>query len=179
MVQEWPWPPPQNDGGAAHLEAGTPLPSIALPSSAGVDVDVSKLAGRAVIFVYPFTGSPGEPNPPGWDEIPGAHGSTPEAEGFRDLMPMFAVKGVKVFGLSAQRSADQQDFARRVSITYPLLSDEGLRFADALKLPRFETGSVIYLKRLTVLVRDGYIERCFYPVHPPHTHAGEVLAALS
>lgn len=178
-MQAWPWPAPQDDGGAAHLKAGTPLPTLALPSSAGVEIDVSKIGGRVVIFVYPFTGTPGEPNPPHWDEIVGAHGSTPEAEGFRNLNPMFAVKGVKVFGLSGQRRAEQEAFARRVSLTYPLLSDEGWRFADALRLPRFETGGVTYLKRLTMIVRDGLIERTYYPVHPPDTHAQEVLAALS
>lgn len=179
MSEQWPWPAPHDDGKAANLVAGTPLPRIALPSSADVAIDVSQLGGRAVVFVYPFTGTPGEPNPPDWDTIPGAHGSTPEAEGFRDLMPMFAFKGVKVFGLSAQPTADQQAFARRAGLTFPLLSDAGFRFADALRLPRFETGGVAYLRRLTLVIRDGRIERCIYPVHPPHTHAHEVLAALA
>ncbi len=179
MTQAWPWPAPEDDGAAAHLVSGTSLPGIALASSAGIDIDLSQLQGRAVLFVYPFTGSPGEPNPTGWDDIPGAHGSTPEAEGFRDLMPMFAVKGVKVLGLSAQPSADQQAFARRASITYPLLSDKDLRLADTLHLPRFEIGGVTYLKRLTLIVCDGVIERCIYPVHPPQRHASEVLSALT
>jgi hypothetical protein len=30
---------------------------------------------------------------------------------------------------------------------------------------------VVYLKRLTLILRDGRIERVFYPVHPPDTHA--------
>ncbi len=178
MTGEWPWPAPQDDGAAAHLVAGLGLPSTVLASSAGVGVDLSAIAGRAIVFVYPYTGTPGEPNPPGWDDIPGAHGSTPEAEGFRDLMPEFAVRGVKVFGMSGQASADQQAFARRAGLTYPLLSDAGFEFADTLRLPRFETGGFAYLKRLTLLVGNGHIARCFYPVHPPHTHAAEVLAAL-
>lgn len=178
MSQAWPWPAPEDDGGAAHLSAGTTLPAIALSSSAGVAIDLSKLQGRAVVFVYPFTGTPGEPNPPGWDDIAGAHGSTPEAQGFRDLMPMFAVKGVKVFGLSGQVSIDQEAFARREQLTFPLLSDRGYQFANALRLPRFETGGLTYLKRLTLIVRDGAIERTFYPVYPPHTHASDVLTAL-
>lgn len=177
-MESWPWPAPEDDGAAAHLRAGTPLPALALPSSAGVSIDLAQIAGRAVVFVYPFTGTPGEPNPPHWDEILGAHGSTPEAEGFRDLMPMFAVRGVKVFGFSAQSSADQVAFARRAALTFPLISDEGLNFADALRLPRFETGGVTYLKRLTLIVRDGVIERCIYPVHPPHTHAQTVLTVF-
>ncbi|MFN3869464.1 MAG: peroxiredoxin [Hyphomicrobiaceae bacterium] len=178
MMGEWPWPAPLDDGAAAHLVPGTAMPAIAVASSAGVAIDLSRLAGRAVVFIYPYTGAPGVPNPPGWDEIAGAHGSTPEAEGFRDAMPEFAVRGVKVFGLSAQPSIDQQAFARRAGITFLLLSDEGLRFADALRLPRFETGGTVYLRRLTLIVRDGTLERCIYPVHPPHTHAASVLGQI-
>lgn len=177
-MAEWPWPAPGDDGAAAHLVAGARLPPVALQSSAGIAVDLSTLAGRAVLFVYPFTGTPGAPNPPNWDDIAGAHGSTPEAEGFRDAMPQFAVRGVKVFGMSGQPSLDQQAFARRAGITYPLLSDADFCFANALRLPRFETGGVTYLRRLTLLIRDGAIERCIYPVHPPHTHAGAVLQLI-
>lgn len=174
----WPWPAPGDDGGAAHLVAGLPLPAIALASTAGVPIDPSRIAGRAVLFVYPYTGTPGTPDPPGWDDIPGAHGSTPQAQGFRDSMPQFAVRGVKVFGLSAQASEAQQAFARRVSLTYPLLCDGDLKFANALRLPRFTAGEVTYLKRLTILSDSGRITRVIYPVHPPDMHAGEVLAAL-
>ena len=42
---------------------------------------------------------------------------------------------------------------------YLLLTDAQFRFADALSLPRFETGGVTYLKRLTLLVRNGVIYR--------------------
>jgi hypothetical protein len=38
---------------------------------------------------------------------------------------------------------------------------------------------VVYLKRLTLVLRDSLIERTLYPVHPPHTHARELLAALA
>jgi hypothetical protein len=34
------------------------------------------------------------------------------------------------------------------------------------------------LKRLTLVLRDGTIERSIYPVHPPHTHASDLLATL-
>lgn len=177
-MNDWPWPAPQDDGAADHLVAGLQLPAIALASSAGVPIDVSVVTGGIALFIYPFTGTPGEPNPPLWDEIPGAHGSTPEAEGFRDAMPLFAIKGIKVIGLSSQPTQEQQAFARRASLTFPLLSDVELKFAQALRLPRFETGGKIYLRRLTLLLRDGRIEKVIYPVHPPHTHAQDLLKLL-
>ena len=58
------------------------------------------------------------------------------------------------------------------------MSDAGFAFADALGLPRFDTGGVSYLKRLTMIVRNGVIYRVIYPVHPPGSHARELLRSL-
>lgn len=176
---EWPWPAPADDGAAKHIIAGTRLPDVALTATRGAAVNLARYQERAIVFVYPFTGTPGEANPPHWDEIAGAHGSTPEAEGFRDAYVQFELKGYEVFGLSAQTSAAQKAFATRTGLPYLLLSDAQFAFADALGLPRFETGGVSYLKRLTLVVRNGVIYRCIYPVHPPHTHAANLLAELA
>ena len=175
----WPWPAPHDDGAAKHLIAGTRLPDVALSATHGAAVNLARFQERAVVFVYPYTGTPGQPNPPDWDTIPGAHGSTPEAEGFRDNYAAFQIKGYEVFGLSGQASSAQKAFAARSGLPFLLLSDETLNFADALKLPRFETGGQTFLKRVTFIVRDGVIYRTIYPVHPPHTHAGEVAANLN
>jgi peroxiredoxin len=131
------------------------------------------------VFIYPWTGRPGLPNPPQWDDIKGAHGSTPEAEGFRDAYESFRSAGLDVLGMSGQTTADQQEFSARVRLPFPILSDDAGALRQALRLPTFETGGVIYLKRLTLIVHDGQIERTIYPVHPPHTHASELLATLA
>ncbi len=178
-MTKWPWPVSEDDGAARHIIPGTRLPDVALTATRGAPVNLARYQERAIIFVYPFTGTPGEPNPPSWDEIPGAHGSTPEAEGFRDCYAAFQVRGYEIFGVSAQTSAAQRAFATRTGLPYLLLSDEHLAFADALELPHFETGGVTYLKRLTLVVRDGVIYRCIYPVHPPDTHAAALLAELA
>lgn len=175
---QWPWPAPIDDEGAKHLIAGTRLPDVALPATRGADVNLARYQERAIVFVYPMTGTPGVANPPGWDMIPGAHGSTPEAEGFRDAHAEFELLGYEVFGVSGQPSPEQEAFAMRAGIPYLLLSDEKLAFADTLKLPRFEAGGVTYLKRLTMIVRDGIIYRVVYPVHPPATHPQELLQSL-
>jgi peroxiredoxin len=80
--------------------------------------------------------------------------------------------------VSAQSHTEQSDFAGRSGIPYLLLSDAKLAFADALNLPRFEAGGDTYLRRLTMVVRDGVIYRTDYPVHPPATHARELLQSL-
>jgi peroxiredoxin len=178
-MSDWPYPAPDNDGGARHLVPGLKLPDIALPSTAGGNVSLARLAGRWVVFAYPWTGRPGLPNPPQWDHIKGAHGSTPEAEGFGDAYESFRSEGLDVLGMSGQTTADQQEFAARMRLPFAILSDNAGALRQALRLPTFETGGVVFLKRLTLIVHDGQIERTIYPVHPPHTHARELLAALA
>jgi peroxiredoxin len=178
MNAAWPYPAPADDGAASHLVPGLRVPGVSLPSTLGTEIDVAQLSGTAVLFVYPWTGRPGLSNPPNWDDIPGAHGSTPEAEGFRDLASEFGALNVRVFGMSGQDTEHQREFATRAALPFALLSDAIGLLAAALRLPRFETGGLSYLKRLTLVIRDGEIVRAFYPVHPPHTHAAEVLGFL-
>ena len=68
-------PRPVDDGACAHLEGST-VPSVSLPSTDGSFVDITKQRGSVVVFCYPRTGRPGEALPEGWDEIPGARGTT-------------------------------------------------------------------------------------------------------
>ncbi|MHA1518024.1 MAG: peroxiredoxin [Alphaproteobacteria bacterium] len=157
---------------------GTALPPVTLPATDGSDIAAAALPGHSVIAVYPWTGRPGWPNPPDWDDIPGAHGSTPELERFRDLAPRFEALGARLFGLSRQETGCQQELVQRLSLPFPILSDADSRFAGALGLPSFLTGGATYLKRLTLFIEDGVIGRVFYPVPDPATHADEVLAWL-
>jgi peroxiredoxin len=167
-----------NDGGADHLKLGTTLPSLVLPATDGSVVDLAALPGRSILIVYPWTGRPGHPNPPDWDVIPGAHGSTPELEGFRDREPTFAALGVRLFGLSRQTTEYQRELVARLALPFPLLSDALGSFAAALGLPSFITGGEVYLKRLTLLIEGGRIAAVFCPVPDPAGHAGEVLRWL-
>jgi peroxiredoxin len=169
---------PADDGGARHLKRGKRMPSMALPTTAGRLVNFAELAGLTIVYCYPWTGRPGLPNPPGWDDIPGAHGSTPQAEGFRDLYAGFKQVDAEVFGLSTQPTAYQRELVERLRLPFELVSDEHFALQRTLMLPTFSTGGVTYLKRLTLAVRDGRIERVYYPVHPPAAHAREVCAWL-
>ena len=165
--------------GAALLVPGLALPQVALRSTAGGTIDLATLPGRAVVFIYPWSGRPGVPNPPRWDDIPGAHGSTPQAEGFRDHHKAFQSAGCEVFGLSTQSTEWQKELALRLRLPFELLSDDAFAFADDIGLPRFETGGTSYLSRLTLIIRDGRILQTLYPVTAPAAHAAEVLACLA
>ncbi len=175
----WPWPAPADDGGANHLVPGTTMPDIALPTTSGSVVSLARQRGRSILFVYTWTGRPGLANPPGWDDIAGAHGSTSQLEGVRNLSSSFASLDATVYALSAQSSDWQREVAGRLLLDFELLSDEGLHFANALRLPTFETGGATYLRRLTLSIVDGRIDWVFYPVHPPDAHARDVLAWLT
>ncbi len=167
-----------DDGGARHLQRGRRMPDIELPTTSSRSLSFARLAGRAIVYCYPWTGRPGEPNPPGWDDIPGAHGSTPQAEGFRDLYDGFRQVEADVFGLSTQPTAYQRELVERLGLPFAMVSDESFALARALSLPTFATGGVTYLKRLTLAIRDGRIERVYYPVPLPGAHAREVCAWL-
>jgi peroxiredoxin len=79
------------------------LPRISLPATTGDDICVADGRAISILVVYPWSGRPGYPNPPDWDEIPGAHGSTPELEGFRDLASQFAALEVALLVFPASQ----------------------------------------------------------------------------
>jgi peroxiredoxin len=83
-----------------------------------------------------------------------------------------------VFGLSTQETDYQRELAERLSLPFPLLSDAGHELTNALELPTFDAAGRTLLKRLTLVISNGRIERVFYPVFPPDRHAGEVLRWL-
>jgi peroxiredoxin len=105
---------------ASLLKPGTALPRVSLPASTGADICVAELPGRSVLIVYPWTGRPGHPNPPNWDDIAGAHGSTPELKGFRELNAEFAALDVALFGLSNQATDWQREMALRLRLPFPI-----------------------------------------------------------
>lgn len=171
-------PVPQDDGAARHL-AGTKLPDVALPATSGPPVNLSKLMGRTVLYIYPRTGVPGVDAPQGWDDIPGARGCTPQSRGFRDHFADLKALGVAhVYGLSTQDTGYQREAAERLHLPFAILSDADLNFAHALRLPTFITSGMTLLKRMALLIDDGVIVKAFYPVFPPDKNAAEVIAWL-
>ena len=83
--------------------------------------------------------------------------------------------GVEVFGLSTQDSAYQREAVERLHLPFALLSDEKLIFTKALNLPTFEVEALTLIRRLTLVIRDGFVEHVFYPVFPPDKNADEVI----
>jgi peroxiredoxin len=170
-------PVPEDDGAADHLPEKQ-LPSVALESTAGNVVDLSALSGVSVAYCFPLMGRPDREMPQGWEEIPGARGCTPQSCAFRDHHAELRSLGARVFGISAQDSAFQKKIAQRLHLPFALLSDQDLVLADALSLPTFEVEGSRLLRRLTLIVADGQIQKVFYPVFPPDKNAEEVVQWL-
>ena len=171
-------PVPIDDGACRHL-TGLHLPSVALLSTLGRMVDLASLSGWVVVYCYPRTGQPDIDPPQGWNEIPGARGCTPQSCAFRDHYRELQMLGAQVFGLSAQDTYYQREAVQRLHLPFELLSDERLEFANLLQLPTFEIAGLTLIKRLTLIMDDGKIEKVLYPVFPPDKNAEDVINWLS
>ena len=171
-------PIPQDDGAARHL-ANLKLPSVPLPATNRTTVDLARLAGRTVVYVYPRTGAPGQPTPDGWDAIPGARGCTPQSCSFRDHFAELRRAGIAhLYGLSTQDSDYQREAVERFKLPFPILSDQTLALTRAIELPTFSFAGMTLLKRMALVIDGGTISKVFYPVFPPDKNAEEVLAWL-
>lgn len=172
-------PPPVDDGGARHL-GGAAWPDIALAATDGAQISLARLPGRTVVFGYPRTGRPGQIGlVDDWDQIPGARGCTPQSCAFRDLHAELKAAGAsRVFGLSTQDTAYQQEAVARLHLPFPILSDEALELTRALGLPTMQVAGQTLLKRLAMIVDEGRIAHVLYPVFPPDRNAADVLAWL-
>ncbi|WP_240374052.1 peroxiredoxin [Bacillus piscicola] len=171
-------PEPQDDGACNHLK-GKEIPSVTLHSTTGESVDLSQIKGRLVLYFYPLTGKPGVSLPSGWNDIPGARGCTAQACSIRDHFQELQKLNTKVFGVSTQRTEYQKELTERLHLPYQLVSDSNLALSNALNLPLFEVDSMTLIKRLTLIVQDGIIEKVFYPVFPPDKNIDEVVEWLS
>jgi peroxiredoxin/catechol 2,3-dioxygenase-like lactoylglutathione lyase family enzyme len=171
-------PVPEDDGAARHL-TGMKLPDLPLPATRGGALNLSIIAGRTVLYIYPRTGVPGVDLPPGWDDIPGARGCTPQSCSFRDhFAELKGLGAAHVFGLSTQDTDYQREAAVRLHLPFLILSDSELKLTRALNLPTFSASGMTLLKRMALVIDDGVIVKVFYPVFPPDRSAAEVVAWL-
>ncbi|SDJ99100.1 Peroxiredoxin [Actinopolyspora mzabensis] len=156
---------PAPAGGSSGELPGTPMPGLPLRDTDGGRTRLDTLGkGRTVVYVYPLTGSPQVDLPDGWDTIPGARGCTAEACGFRDHhRELLAAGAAGVFGLSSQHTDYQRELVERLALPFPMLSDPTHSLNRALGLPTFRAGGLRLYERLTLIVREGFVEHCLPP----------------
>lgn len=169
-------PEPIDDGAADHLIEAT-LPAVPLRATDDSIIDLAEICGRTVVYAYPMSGEDNSVLPDNWDAIPGARGCTPQHCSLRDKFDELQATGVAVYGLATQSVDYLAREVERLHLPYPLLSDENLELADAIRLPRFDVqvaGSTV-LKRTTLIINSGTVEHVFYPVFPPNRSAEQVI----
>ena len=171
-------PVPIDDGACRHLENAI-LPDICLLGTDDQKINLSQLTGWNVIFCYPMTGRPGITIPDGWVQIPGAAGCTPQVCSYRDEISFFTTNGISIFGLTTQTTEIQKEAVKRLDLPYPLLSDSNYSLAMTLKLPLLEVTDLKLIKRLTLIIQNNVIKKCFYPVFPPDKNVNNVINWLS
>jgi peroxiredoxin Q/BCP len=99
------------------LSEGDGLPSISLEDDAGKHVKTTELLnGSLVLYFYPK------------DDTPGC---TNEASQFRDLLPQFKRRKVRIVGVSRDDVASHQKFKKKYSLPFTLLSDVDSKLCDA------------------------------------------------
>jgi peroxiredoxin len=154
------------------------VPDVALETTGGTPLNLRKRAGLSVLFIYPYTGRPNYADPLGWDKIRGAHGSTPQALGYKALFHEFRILKAGIFGISFQDTEWQSEFAERNHLPFVLLSDTRADFASKLGLRTFTAGGRAYLNRRTFVIRDGRVVWDQREVPKPEQDAANILAWL-
>lgn len=163
----------------ANYLIGQQFPLVALPATTGTTIGPQEfVSGSFILFIYPRTGRPDQPESPQWALIPGAKGCTPEACEFRDLSADYAALGYRLYGLSSQDTAYQQEAAERLHLPYPLLSDPGFVLATSLGLSTFGFEGELLHTRSTLVVRDRIITHAFLDVPDAPTHPRQLLELL-
>lgn len=171
-------PVPEDDGACAHL-SNFRIPSLQISTTSGNHIDLSSLPGLTILFYYPRTGAPGEDIPDSWNATPGVRGYTPQACGFRDTTEKLYKPGVNsLFGISTQNTEYQKEAKERLHPPYGLLSDERLKFVEALNLPTFEQNNCQLVKRLALAIEDVHIIKFWYPVFPLDKNVEDVVQWL-
>lgn len=158
---------------------GQALPSLNLTATDHSSVDFSALPGLSVVFIYPRSGNPELPAPAEMASVPGAKGCTPQACGFRDAFDDFAALGVRrIFGLSSQDTAYQQELKDRVQLPYQLLSDETCALGKALGLAVYQAGPIEVYGRAALVIEDGKLVQLYTEIPEPARNAEHVIEWL-
>jgi peroxiredoxin Q/BCP len=123
---------------AEAIQIGAPIPAFSVPDQNGKMVDLAKMGseGFLLVFFYPKANTPG---------------CTSQACSLRDSISELNRRGVKVVGVSADKTESQKEFVTRQKLPYPLLAD-----SDGKLIKAFGVEGVFgFAQRSAFLFRDG------------------------
>ncbi|WP_378147394.1 thioredoxin-dependent thiol peroxidase [Cnuibacter sp. UC19_7] len=123
-----------------RLAAGDLAPDFTLTDQDGADVSLHDLRGqKVVVYFYPAAGTPG---------------CTTETCDFRDNLGSLKGAGYTVLGISKDGVAKLKAWHDEESLTFPLLSDEGL---DVHKAYGAYGEKSLYGKTVTGVIRSTFV----------------------
>ncbi len=142
---------------AAILKVGGRAPQFVMASTEGGSISLRELAGsRIVLYFYPKDMT---------------SGCTIEAHEFSAIAKEFRKQGIIVFGVSPDSIASHHKFIKKDKITFPLLSDEGHKVADAygvwVKKSMYGREYMGIERSTFVIGKDGKLEQVYRKVSPP------------
>jgi peroxiredoxin len=173
--------PASSEARRVHALVGAVVPALTLPNADGTPTDpVSADATWTVLYTFPGSPTVDPGLAPGWSDVPGGPGCSLEARTFRDRLPEFTAAGAAVAGVCTQRPEQLARFAELENLPFPLLSDQGLSLAAALRLPSFRAAGADRLKRATLIVdATRTIRATLYPVPDPAASVDEALQLIA
>lgn len=133
------------------LKTGDPAPQFSLPDQDGRLVSLTDFQGkRVLVYFYPKAMTPG---------------CTIQAYGLRNSMDDFKKLGVKVLGISTDRSEKLSCFFKKELLNFTLLSDEHHQVASQFGVwgkKSFMGKTYEGIQRVSFLLRkEGSIEKVF------------------
>ncbi len=148
-------------------EAGSPVPDIAVPSTAGEPLSPARYNDQwLVLYFYPKDSTPG---------------CTREGEDFRDLYPEFQKLNAEILGVSRDSIKRHENFRAKYGFPFHLLSDEDERLCHAFDVIREKNmygRKVMGIERSTFLINpQSRVAHVWRKVKVPG-HAQAVLEQL-
>lgn len=140
------------------LEIGRVGPAFALYNQDDQVIILDRLTSNnnnVVVYFFPQAGAPG---------------CTREAIGFRDLVPEFTARGVKIVGVTGSSAAEVKEFARANNLNFDVVSDPQRKTCDEWGALRGDN-----IARMTFVLNDKGSVSHIFPRVDVFKHPAEIL----
>ncbi|MGH2911356.1 MAG: hypothetical protein ACRDJ3_02650 [Solirubrobacteraceae bacterium] len=131
----------------------------------------AELAVRSAVVMYVYPGLASSPD--GGEHSPAL--DITQHRAYDALEDELAASDLFVVGVSSQPSQKPHETVGGLDIRHMLLGDPQFLLADSLGIPTFKEQGVKGYRRLTLVIRQGTINKIFYPVRSPETDPVQVL----
>ncbi len=153
--------------GETMLKEGDKAPAFSLPNESGETISLDQFKGKKkVVYFYPK------------DDTPGC---TKEACNFRDIYDQVIEKGAVILGVSGDSQSSHEEFKKKYSLPFHLLSDTNKELIQAFgtwgekkRSGRTYEGII----RSTFIIDENNVIIKVFPKVKPAEHAEEILESL-